>query len=1040
MPFQHKNDLIGTFAQHKVAANLLMIIMIMVGIWALAKLNTQFFPTFALDIVRVHVIWKGASAEDVESSITNLLEQELRYLDGLKKLTSTSANGISALSLEFEEGTDIAQALDDVKQAVDAARNLPATSEKPKVSRVTRYDLIARVVIYGVEDPDELRYLAHHFERELLDRGIAKINITGLPEEEIAIQIPNASLQELGLSLPDIAARIKKLSQDFPAGTIGRDDVARQLRSLDQRRDVATFATLSLKTAREGARVSLGDIAKIERRPKEGEVRLSFRDHPAVALRLQRTDTADSLQAARILKSWVAETRPRLPPGVELVVFDESWRFIKDRMMMLVKNGGGGLVLVVFILFLFLNGRVAWWVAVGIPVSFMATLAVMYAIGGSINMISMFALIMALGIIVDDAIVVGEDALAHYQTGENALEAAEGGARRMLAPVMASSLTTMAAFLPLMLIGGPIGNVLRDIPFVIICIIIASLIESFLVLPGHLRHSFHGMHHRKQGKSRQYLDHGFNRFRDAVFRPLVTRAIAYRWTTLAIALATLILSLGLVAGKRIGFDFFPTPEGTILHASASFVAGTPPQRVRDFMNEVNTALLQTEHALGGSLIVAAQTRYGMGQLAGVGSALFGEQHASMLVELTQPDTREVRLSQFLHHWRKRIQLPAGIENFTIFARSAGPPGRDIDIRLTGENADLLKTAANALAQSLSTVRGVSAIEDDMPYGKEQLIYRLTPEAEALGLTVDMIGSQLRAAFDGQRVQFFQDGDDEIEVRVMLPDTERYNLASLDSFNVILPQGSIAPLRNMVELRARRGFEAVRHANGKLAVQVSADVDATITKSGIVIAALEAGVLKDLQTRYGISYSLEGRSADQKETMTDMRRGALFALAFIYIILAWVFGSYGWPLVVMSVIPFGVIGAIVGHWLMGIDLTLLSMFGVFGLSGIVVNDSIILVMFYKQLQATGLSVQEALVEASCQRLRAVLLTSLTTIAGLTPLLFEKSLQAQFLIPMATSISFGLAFATVLVLFFVPTLLSVYESIASKLVSEKEALVC
>ncbi|MCP5159995.1 MAG: efflux RND transporter permease subunit [Gammaproteobacteria bacterium] len=1030
MPFSHKNDLIGIFAQHKVAANLLMIIMVLAGVWALAKLNTQFFPNFALDMVTVRVVWTGAAAEDVEESITHPLERELRYLNGLKKLTSTSSNGIAALSLEFEEGSDIGQALDDVKQAVDQARNLPSTAEQPEITRVIRYDSIARVVISGPSDRAELRHLARRFERELLARGIAKVNITGLPEEEIAIQLPTAALRELGLSLPQVAERLGESSRDLPAGTVGRNDVARQLRSLDQRRDEAAFTTLPLKTTRDGALITLDDVATIERRPQDGEVRLSFHGRPAVELQLQRTENADSLKAARILEDWVTETRPQLPVGVELTVFDESWRLIKDRIFLLIKNGGGGLVLVVAILFLFLNGRVAGWVAVGIPVSFMATLGVLYAVGGSINMISLFALIMALGIIVDDAIVVGEDALAHYQTGERSLEAAEGGARRMLAPVMASSLTTIAAFLPLMLVSGPIGNILGDIPLVIICVILASLVESFFVLPGHLRHTFHRLHHAKPSPLRQRLDAGFNHLRDRAFRPLITRAVLYRWTTLAGAVAVLILAMGLLAGGRLGFNFFPTPEGATLNVNASFVAGTPPQRVRAFMDQVNSALQETERELGGNLIVAAETRYGQGQLASAGS-LQGDQHASMLVELTQPDTREVRLQDFLKAWRTRVSLPAGIEIFTLFSRTAGPPGRDVDIRLTSEDVDSLKAAANALAQSLFTIRGVSAIEDDMPYGKEQWIYRLTPTGEALGLTVDLIGRQLRAAFDGQLVQIFQDGDDEVEVRVILPDAERNHLIGLDHFNVVLPSGESVPLNNVVRLQARRGFEAVRHAAGKLAVQVSADVDTTVVKPGEVIAALERGVLQDLQQRYGIAYSLEGRSADQQETLADMRRGALFALAFIYLILAWVFASYGWPLVVMTAIPFGIVGAIVGHWVMGIDLTILSLFGLFGLSGIVVNDSIILVTFYQQLRASGLAVQEALVEAACQRLRAVLLTSLTTIAGLTPLLFEKSLQAQFLIPMATSISFGLAFSTVLVLLFVPALLSVHESVAQRL---------
>ncbi len=1029
MPFSHRNDLIGIFAQHPVAANLLMLMMILAGIWALTKLNIQFFPNFDLDRVSVRVVWSGAAAEDVETSITNPLERELRTLDGLRKITSTSANGVASLTLEYEEGTDMGMALDEVKQQVDRVRNLPATAEEPEVSRMVRYESIARLVIAGA-DLVELRHLSRRFERELLDRGIARVTISGLPEEEMAIRISKAALQELGMSLPDVGQRLSRLSRDFPAGSVGRNDVARQLRSLDQRRDEAGFAALPLKAGRDGRLVLLGDVAEIERRPMDGEVRLSFEGKPAVELGLQRTENADTLKSARTLAEWLAETRPQLPAGVELHVFDESWRAIKERLMLLVKNGGGGLILVIAILFVFLNSRVALWVAVGIPVSFMATLAVLYGLGGTINMISLFALIMALGIIVDDAIVVGEDALAHYQRGEASLEAAEGGARRMLAPVTASSMTTVAAFLPLMLVGGVFGSFLFAIPLVIVCVIIASLIESFLVLPGHLRGSFHKLHHLEPGRLRRTLDAGFNGFREQAFRPLVIRAVYYRWVTLALAVAALILSAGLMAGGRIPFSFFPTPEPSIINASVSFVAGTSLQRVETFMGHLQATLRATEAELGGDLIVAAQTRYGQSQVASGGSAK-GSHHGSMIIELLPSDSREVRMQPFINAWRRKIEQPAGLETLLIFSRMAGPPGRDIDIRLTGNSTEQLKVAALDLTQTMAAIPGVSALEDDLPYGKEQLVYRLTPVGESLGLTVEEIGRQLRAAYDGWLAQIFQSGDEEVEVRVMLADSERHHLASLESLNVILPDGTAVPLVNVVELRARRGFETLRHAQGQLAVQISGDVDASVNNSGRILQSLSQSTLPDLQARYGVNYSFEGRSAEQRESLSDMRRGAVIALLLIYLILAWVFASYGWPLVVMTTIPFGLVGAVVGHWILDINLTMLSLFGLFGLSGIVINDSIILVTFYKQLRAQGMAMQEALVEAACQRLRAVLLTSLTTIAGLLPLLFETSLQAQFLIPMAVSISFGLAFATVLVLFFVPALLSVHESVAARL---------
>ncbi len=1030
--FEHKNDIIGIFAQHRVAANLLMVILLLAGIWSVFRLNTQFFPNFALDIVNVRVVWTGASAEDVERSITNPLEQELRNLDNLKKMTSTSANGVSSVTLEYVEGTNMGTALDQVKEKVGIVRQLPSSSEEPEVTLVVRYEPIARVLVTGLNDRRELRPLVRSMERELLDRGIAKVNITGLPEEEIAIQVSVTALHELGLSLDEIAQRVSSHSRDLPAGTVGRDDVARQLRSLEQRRQAPGFADLPLVAQEEGRLVQLGDVAEIQRRPREKQVTVSSQGRPAVELQLMRPESGDSLEGARILADWAEERAPTLPPGVEIQIFDERWQLIKERIFLLLKNGAGGLLLVIGILFLFLNGRVATWVVVGIPVSFMGTLAVLYAIGGTINMISLFALIMALGIIVDDAIVVGEDALTHFQTGENSLEAAEGGARRMLPPVISSSLTTIAAFLPLVMVGGIVGNILGDIPTVVICVIIASLVECFLILPGHLRHAFRGLSRRPVNTMRRRLDELFAALRDRWFRALVTSAIDHRWTTVSLAVGTLIVSVGLVAGGRTAFTFFPTVESNVIYANANFVAGTPPERVRAFLGQVQATLRETERELGGGLVVAAVTRYGTALASDERvAAARGNHLGSMLVELLPSDSRQVRNEAFIARWENKLALPPGLENFTIASRRAGHPGRAVNVELRGASPQNLKGAAIELAEALRVIPGVSAIEDDMPYGQEQLIYSLTARGRAVGLTIEDAGRQLRAAFDGHIAQIFHQNDDEVEVRVVLPDSERHSLATLEDLQMVLPDGQTAPLRAVLRLESRQGFETLRHAGGRLAVAVLADVDRRVANENRIRAVLERDVLPSLSSRYGVSASFEGKASDQTETLTDMKHGLLLALALIYLVLAWVFASYGWPLVIMTAIPFGVIGAVVGHYVMGIDLTILSLFGLFGLSGIVVNDSIILVTFYKRLRDEGLAVREAIIEAACQRLRAVLLTSMTTIAGLTPLLFETSLQAQFLIPMAVSISFGLAFATVLVLIVIPSQLAIYEATVERL---------
>jgi len=841
------------------------------------------------------------------------------------------------------------------------------------------------------------------------------------------------------MTLDQISARIAQFSRDMPAGTIGGQQNTKELRSLEQARSELEFAQIPI-ISNSTDYMRLGDVASIKRQADPDGV-LRLKDQKTVVeLALQRTEGGNALEAAEIFRQWVDEKQATLPANIKIEVFDESWQMIRDRIYLLLKNGGGGLILVVLILYLFLNARVAFWVAVGIPVSFMATLAILYAVGGTINMISLFGLIMALGIIVDDAIVVGEDALTHYQEGEAPLMAAEGGAKRMFLPVLASSMTTIAAFLPLMMIGGIMGNILFDIPLIVICVILASLVESFFVLPGHLRHSFsHAKSEKNKDKQagqlqkpglREKLDLIFDNFRQKKFRRVISWALMHRSIVVSLVLSSLIITIGLLAGGRINFSFFPSPEAQIVYANVSFISGTSREKTQAYLLHMEEKLNETNKELGGDLIEMAVTISGS-SFSGGSARKKGDQLGAVFLQLAPPDQRSVRNPVFIQHWKDKLEYPAGIENVTIVSRKTGPQGSDLAIRLSGSDNEQLKKAAVDLAQALKGIDGVYGVDDDMPYGKEQLIYKLKPAGEILGLTVADIGQQLRTAYDGHLVQIFQDGADEVEVRVQLAEYEREQLNTLERINIRTPDGQFVPLSSVAQWTVKQGFEVLRHADGLLALEVTAEVNSEVNNVNKIIASLEEKVLPEIKQKYWIDYSFEGRAADQKETMADMKWGGLLGLSLIYIVLAWVFSSYGWPLVVMAIIPFGLVGALWGHWIQGIDLTLLSIFGFFGLSGIVVNDSIILVTFYKHLRDKGMLVNDALVEASVQRLRAVLLTSLTTIAGLTPLLFETSLQAQFLIPMAVSIAFGLAFATVLVLIIIPVFLSIHESIHFKL---------
>ncbi|GAA0556533.1 efflux RND transporter permease subunit [Halomonas salifodinae] len=1027
-----RRGVIGFFVHHRVAANLVMLVMLVGGVLGLSRMNIQFFPTFALDVVSVRVVWSGASAEDVEQGITLPLEQRLRSIDGLKRMTSTSTQGVASITLEFVEGTDAVLALDDVRQEVEGFTNLPAEAERPRVSRLARYEPVARLLLYGDLAEDELRTLAQRFETQLLQRGIDRVELEGVAEQQISIEVPVERLQTLGLTLERVAERIQAMSRDLPAGLLAQQDSARELRAVEQRRTARDFESLPILSG-DRVHLRLGDIAILRQEPRRGQVSLTHRGLPAVELQLQRAEAGNSLSAAQVLDDWLEEVRPTLPPSARLEVHDQSWQLIAERIWLLIGNGLGGLVLVILLLYFFLPARVAAWVAVGIPTAFMAAMLVFWGIGGSINMMSLFALIMALGVIVDDAIVVGEDADAHYRMGEAPRSASEGAARRMLWPVVASSLTTVAAFMPLLMVGGVIGNILGDIPIIMICVLIASLVECFVVLPAHLRHAFdprreaprHALERLRQGFERRFLA-----FREGPFRRLSALSLRHRGATLASALAVTLVIAGLVAGGRIAFTFFPSPEPTVLYANASFVAGTEAARMERFIEHLEATLEETEAALGGDLVRTRVTRYGASLGAG-GTGRRADELGSIMIELISPDDREVRNSELIRAWRRRITLPAGLEALTISERAAGPPGRDVEVRLVGEEATALRAAADRLREALAGLPGVLDTEDDMPWGREQLIYRVNAQGEALGLTTAELGRQLRTAFDGQVVQVYQQGADEVEVRVMLPREQRERLATLSRLAIRVPDGRLVPLTQVMSLSPAQGFQALRHADGRLAVAVGAELDGAVTSAQQVLESLDRETLPALARDFHVSYSFEGRAADQRETLADMRTGLIVGLGLMYVVLAWVFASWSLPLIVMAIIPFALVGGVLGHWLLGIELTVLSLFGLFGLSGIVVNNAIILVTFYRQQRRQGLAIDAALNEAVVQRVRAVLLTSLTTIGGLMPLLFETSLQAQFLIPMAVSIAFGLGLSTLLVLLVIPALLSWLEHLRARL---------
>jgi len=1064
--------LVSTFIRHPNAANLLMVLMILFGAFSIARINTQFFPTIDRPTITIGVAWSGASAEDVETNILALVEPEVRYVSGVDRMTSTASEGSASVRLEFVDGTDMTQAMTDVETAVKAVGNLPEDSEDPTITRSVFFDTVAKLAVFGDADEVVKRAWAKRIRDDLIDRGIDKINFTGLRSAEIRVEVPEIELRRLDMKISDVSSAIAANSRDLPSGTV-EGAVDRQLRTLAEAQGARELADIEVKSFPSGEKVLLGDIATINDGFDADDTRGLASGSPAIELDVRRAPTADTLKTASILSTYIDEISPQLPPGVEIATYEVASDALAARIWLLVKNGLGGLLVVVAILFLFLNARIAFWVAAGIPVAMLATIGFMYASGQTINMMSLFSLIMMLGIIVDDAIVVGEHTATRLQMGDDPHTAAENGVGMMFTPVIAAMSTTLAAFAPILIIGDTIGQMMAVLPMVVIAVLVSSLLECFLILPGHLANSLSGrrapgwswwrqflialvlmvfltglsgrlavdlalgasdtglraaarsfadlpqagrmvlvvavslalatlmewallaLRRRKsraggrpeeagESRFRRAFDHGFDRFRDGAFNRLVQLAWNWRYVTLSIAIAmVMVLAIGLSRSGRVEFVFFPSPEAENISGTIIFNAGLPDEIALDAIAAHEQALRHADRALAGdgpSSIKAVFTTFGA-------SSRSGSATARIKVQLTTSEERDVRTPDIVNAWRKTAPDTAGVTRFAV-----------------------------------------TGLDDNLPWGKPELVMQLTPQGAALGFSIEDVGRQIRNAFDGSVPFRFPRGDDEVTVRLVQKPASPGSQALRD-FELRSPGGTFVPLAEVVDMTERQGFSAIQRRDGKSTISVTGDLDTAVTTTGAVVEQLTtSGELDLIAARHGVSYTFGGRSEEQEAAFSDLQIGVAVALSVIYIILAWVFASYWRPIAVLLIIPFGVVGAIFGHWVLGYQLTILSFIGLLGLAGILVNDSIILVARLEERRAEGDTLAQAAVGASRDRLRAVLLTSLTTIGGLLPLLYETSLQAQFLLPMAITIVFGLAMTTLLVLFLVPALVGIGDDVA------------
>jgi multidrug efflux pump subunit AcrB len=1022
-----RGGVISFFAGHPVAGNLLMLLMILFGIYGLTQLSRQVLPDFELDIISISVRWPGASPEDVEANLLEAMEPEVRFLDHIRRVDSIAHAGRAQVTVRFNEGVNMSKALTDVQAAIARITTFPVDIERPVVRQVMETDSVCQIEISGPFSEQALKQIAKQVRDDLLNLGMSDVELVGARDMEIWVEVSESVLRRLDLTVDDIARRIEEFSADLPSGDIQSGGMSRQIRSESLARTAREVGRIEVVSGESGEKLRLYDIARIVETFESDSVSHVRNGGTSVGLLVRRTKGVDSIDAQRLITEYLDELRATLPPTLNVDLFDVFADQATQRVRMLLTNGFTGLLLVLVVLFIFLNGRVAFWVAMGIPVAIMATLGGMAVMGMTLNMISMFAIIMGLGIIVDDAIVVGEHTEMLHRHGMSPEEATNTAARVMFAPVLAASLTTIAAFFPILTIGQEVGRIIRELPLTIILVIVASLAECFLVLPMHLKKALKRMDRRVEAAEPSGFRLIFNTFRDTKFSRAVAFAYRRRYSTVLMTICVFFITLTLLFTGRIGFEFFASPEVDTVFGNFSMTPGTPRQKTLEMVDELSRAVHVVEDRLTegqGGLIHYEHGTVGTTEGRQGESSLTGDHAGAYTIELVSGDFREVRTNEFMLAWEQEIRPIAGVESLVVFERSAGgPPGRDLDIRLHGAELSVLKAAAMKVRAGLKSIPGVTAVEDDLPHGKQEIIMEVTPEGLAKGFSTQSVARQVRNSFEGAIARRFAQNQEEIIVRVKLSESDEQWSNSIRDLYLRASDGQEVPLTEVVSLKTRVGYSQIRREDGRREVSVTADVDPTISTSNVVLAEVARSIVPGVQEEFGITIDFKGKAEEQREALGDTLVALLIAVCLMYVILAWVFSSYTTPLVVMSIIPFALIGAFIGHWIMGYRLNMLSLQALLGLSGVIINDAIILVTTIKRHVKEGDILDLAIVSGTRERLRPVLLTTFTTIGGLTPLLFERSMQAQLVQPLAVTLIFGLMFSPFLVLFFVPSMLGI-----------------
>ncbi len=1023
--------MIAWFARHQTAANLLMAAIMLLGLVALPGLQRETFPEIASDKVEIRVIYRGATAEDVEDAVCRRIEDVLESITDLDEMRCEAREGIGTATAVMREGAVMTRFLDDVKSEIEAIDDFPEQTEPPVVEELGRTDAVISVAVTGPEDPVALKAYAEDLkDRMMAETLAAEVGVSGFSDHHIRIEVPAWRMRQYGLSVADIASTVGRQSVSSPVGRLegGVEDLL--LRFDDQRKSAESFHDLVVISGSTGAAIRLGEIASISDRFDRDEEKVLFNGQRAAQLDVAKTRDQDILEVYASVSAFVEAERASAPQGIQLYLTQDRASIVQDRLDMLVRNGAQGLTLVFLVLWLFFSLRYSFWVTMGLPVSFLGALFVLPIFGITINMISMVGLLIGVGLLMDDAIVIAENIAARMARGDTPAHAAIEGVKQVLPGIMSSFATTLLVFGSLAFITGTIGQILRIMPMVLIIVISVSLLEAFWILPHHLNHSLAHMKHKAPSRFRTGFETAFDKLRDRGFGPLLDRAVDYRYLTLGLVIMLMLFAIAIPAGGKLKFVGFPDIEGDVVEARILLPQGTPLARTEQVVATLEQALQQINQQYKPRQPGEQDLVRNVTVIYGQNPDAFetGPHVARVVADLLSAEVRNASLDALRNDWRKLTGELADVISIKYTEPVIGPGGRPIDVRLLGRDLDKLKQASNELQAWFNSFVGVQDLSDDLRPGKREYRLRLKPGAGVLGLDAKTVAEQVRGAFQGVKVDEFPVGAETYEVNLRVAAADRIGPQDLVNFTIIGRNGSLVPLLVVADVEQVRGWARINRVDGKRAVTIQGDVDRELANAQELLGLAGRDFIPELLQRYpGLDFDIEGESKESAETGRSIVRNVLLGLIGVYMLLALQFRGYLAPLTVMVVIPTALIGVVLGHLALGLDLTMPSMIGMASLFGVVVNDSILLVVFIRQQRAKGASVNAAAKTAGRARFRPILLTSITTVAGLMPLLLEKSLQAQILIPLATSLAFGLVTATIAALFLVPAMYSILDDL-------------